>query len=123
MSSKPDATAASSPARASCLYAGAVRHRRTTPVPHEFRYSLFMVYLDLDELDTVFRSRWLWSTRRAAPARFDRRDHMGDPDQPLADEVRSLVERRTTLHLQREDIATLLQLCRRQAHRQIGIGL
>ncbi len=80
---------------ASCLYAGSVRHRRTRPVPHDFRYSMFMVYLDLDELDTVFRGRWLWSTRRAAPARFDRRDHLGDPERPLADEVRALVERRT----------------------------
>lgn len=79
----------------SCLYLGSVRHRRVRPVRHEFRYPLFMVYLDLDELATVFRDRWLWSTRRAAPARFDRRDHLGDPERPLADEVRSLVERRT----------------------------
>ena len=79
----------------SCLYAGSVRHRRSAPVPHEFRYSLFMLYLDLDELDAVFRGRWLWSTRHAAPARFDRRDHLGDPTRPLAEEVRELVERRT----------------------------
>ena len=79
----------------SCLYVGGVRHRRSRPVPHEFRYSLFMVYLDLSELDGVFRRRWLWSTRRPAPARFDRRDHLGDPRRPLADEVRDLVERRT----------------------------
>ena len=64
-------------------------------MPHEFRYSLFMVYLDLSELDQVFRRRWLWSTRRPAPARFDRRDHLGDPRRPLEDEVRDLVERRT----------------------------
>ncbi len=82
-------------ALASCLYAGVVRHRRTKPTPHGFRYSLFMVYLDLDELDTVFRGRWMWSARRAAPARFDRRDHLGDPAQPLGEEVRDLVERRT----------------------------
>ena len=80
---------------ASCLYVGGVRHRRAKPVSHEFRYSLFMVYLDLDELDTVFDGRWLWSARRSAPARFDRRDHLGDPRRPLAEEVRSLVERRT----------------------------
>ena len=34
------------------------------PVAHEFRYRLFMMYLDLDELSTVFRRRWLWSSRR-----------------------------------------------------------
>jgi len=30
------------------------------------------MYLDLTELDEVFRGRWLWSTRRAALARFSR---------------------------------------------------
>ena len=34
----------------SCLYEGSVRHRRRAHVRHEFRYRLFMVYLDLDEL-------------------------------------------------------------------------
>ena len=35
---------------ASALYEGWVRHRRMEPVEHEFRYRLFMAYLDLDEL-------------------------------------------------------------------------
>lgn len=48
----------------SCLYAGWVRHRRRTPRPHAFRYRLFMLWLDLDELDRVFAGRWLWSVRR-----------------------------------------------------------
>ena len=39
----------------SCLYEGSVQHSRTQPVRHQFRYSLYMVYLDLDELDDVFR--------------------------------------------------------------------
>jgi DUF1365 family protein len=43
----------------------------------------------------VFAARWLWSTRKPAIARFDRRDHMGDPSRPLDDEVRALVERET----------------------------
>jgi len=54
-----------------------------------------MVYLDLAELDAVFGGRWLWSTRRATLARFDRRDHFGDPDQPLDEAVRALVAKHT----------------------------
>ena len=81
--------------RASCIYEGVVRHHRFTPVEHAFGYRLFFVYLDLAEVDRVFEGRWLWSTRRPAPARFDRRDHLGDPDQPLDEAVRDLVERRT----------------------------
>jgi DUF1365 family protein len=79
----------------SCLYEGWVRHRRLAPVHNSFRYSLYMVYLDLGELDRVFRGRWLWSAHRFAPAWFRRKDHLGDPSRPLAEEVRSLVEQKT----------------------------
>lgn len=79
----------------SCLYVGRVRHRRFRPVAHAFDFPLFMVYLDLAELDEVFRGRWLWSVRRAALARFRREDHLGDPRVPLAQAVRELVAERT----------------------------
>jgi DUF1365 family protein len=76
----------------SAIFAGWVRHRRQLPVPHAFRYRMFMMYLDLAELDRVFAGRWLWSARRRAMARFRREDHFGDPQVPLEDAVRDLVE-------------------------------
>lgn len=79
----------------SWIYEGRVRHTRHRPVRHEFRYRIFQMYLDLDELDEVFRGRWLWSTRRFAPAWFRRKDHLGDPNVPLIDSVRDLVESQT----------------------------
>src|SRR3954471_20731186 len=77
------------------IYHGSLRHRRFAPALHAFRYRLYFLYLDLGELDTVFAGRWLWSTRRAAIARFDRNDHMGDPAVPLDTAVRDLVEARS----------------------------
>lgn len=77
----------------SCLYAGWVRHRRLLPRPHAFRYGLFMVYLDLAELDTVFRNRWFWSVDRPNLAWFRRADYLGDPGTPLDAAVRERVER------------------------------
>jgi DUF1365 family protein len=65
------------------------------PRPHAFGYRLYMMYLDLAELDSVFAGRWLWSTKRRALARFDRRDHVGDPAIPLDRAVRDLVAERT----------------------------
>ncbi len=76
----------------SCIYRGRVKHRRTEPVSNEFEYRLFMLYLDLDELETVFRGRWLWSTTRPNFAWFRRRDHLGEPDRPLSECVRDLVK-------------------------------
>lgn len=78
----------------SCLYEGRVSHERLTPVAHSFAYRLFMLYLDLDELDTVFRGRLLWSAKRPALAWFRRSDHLGDPQVPLDVAVRDLVETR-----------------------------
>lgn len=79
----------------SFIYEGHIRHRRTSPVHHEFQYPLYMLYLDLDELETIFRGRWFWSTRRTALARFCREDHLGDPSMPLSTAVRDLVEAET----------------------------
>jgi len=79
----------------SCAYEGVVRHRRRRPVEHAFEYRVFMVYLDLAELDEVFRGRWLWSTRRPALAWFRRGDYHGDPTLPLDTAVRDLVAQRT----------------------------
>jgi len=76
----------------SALYVGRLRHRRFSPTPHAFTYSIFQVYLDLAELDRVFNGRWFWSTRRPALAWFRRADHLGDPTVPLESAVRDLVE-------------------------------
>lgn len=79
----------------SAIYEGAVRHRRFSPVSHSFSYRLFMMYLDLDELPTLFAGRWLWSAERSNVASFKRTDHVGDPSIPLDQSTRQLVEART----------------------------
>jgi DUF1365 family protein len=80
---------------ASAVYEGWIRHRRFEPVEHEFRYRLFLMYLDLDELPRLLDRYPLWSARRPAPARFRRADFMGDPERPLAECARDVVEEQT----------------------------
>ena len=79
----------------SCLYEGAVTHSRQHPIINSFRYSMFQVLLDLDELDVVFHGCQLWSTSRPALAWFRRSDHFGDATKPLKQEVADLVELQT----------------------------
>ena len=67
----------------SCLYEGSLRHRRFGPVENTFTYGVFQLYLDLSELDEIFRGRWLWSTKRFNLAWFRRADHLGDARVPL----------------------------------------
>ncbi|MGE0824160.1 MAG: DUF1365 domain-containing protein [Candidatus Binatia bacterium] len=78
----------------SCIYRGQVRHRRFHPVRHTFAYPLFMMYLDLAELPTLFSNRWFWSVDRLSLAQFRRKDHLGDPEVQLDHAVRSAVEQR-----------------------------
>ncbi len=77
----------------SCIYEGRVLHHRFRPRQHVFTYKLFMMYVDLCELDELFRGRWCWSARRPALAWFRRRDHMGPADERLEDCVREFVQR------------------------------
>ena len=39
----------------SCIYRGTVLHKRLRERAHAFRYGLYMVFLDLGELDQVFK--------------------------------------------------------------------
>lgn len=73
---------------ASAVYDGVVRHRRYAPQPHEFRYRVAQLYLDLDELERVFAGRWLWSVERRNLAEFRRSDFMGPSDLSLGEAVR-----------------------------------
>lgn len=79
----------------SCIYTGQVRHRRFSPTSHQFQYSLFMMYVDLDELPTLFDRRWLWSSRRFSLAWFRRKDHYGKPGVKLSESIRQLVQKET----------------------------
>jgi uncharacterized protein len=83
---------------ASAVYEGWVRHRRFSPVAHEFRYRLFLMYLDLGELPEVLDPYPLFSARGRALARFRREDFMGDPARPLDECVRKAVEGATGIH-------------------------
>ena len=72
-----------STAFASAIYEGRVRHRRHAPRAHAFAYRMAQLYLDLDEVDAVFRDRWLWSNERPNLAEVRRSDFMGDAAVPM----------------------------------------
>jgi len=84
----------------SALYTGRLRHRRFAPRPHAFEHRLYMAWLDLAELDQVFRGRWLWSARRPALAWFNRADYLGDAALPLDQAVRERVASETGIRLE-----------------------
>jgi DUF1365 family protein len=80
------------PRGASCLYEGALHHRRSDP-PYDFTHRLALAYLDLEELPHLLGGRLQAS--HPGIVRFRRAGYLGDPRQPLGESVRELVERET----------------------------
>jgi DUF1365 family protein len=77
---------------AAALYVGTLRHRRHVPTRHEFRYSLFMVLLDVDRIAEAMSVSRLTGYNRRRWAAFDDRDHIGDPARPLRERVQASAE-------------------------------
>lgn len=83
----------------SCLYRGFVRHRRMQP-DHRFKYGTSWIYLDLEEVEELIRSRRLLSSGRYSPISFRREDHFGDPQESMLQAVRSFVHDQTGTRLE-----------------------
>ena len=67
----------------SAIYTGTVFHRRFVPKNHAFSYKIFLLWLDLDEIDQLDATIKGFSSTGWAPIRFKRQDYYGDPTKPL----------------------------------------
>lgn len=59
----------------SAFYIGTVFHKRFVPKAHQFKYPLYMLYLDLDEIAALDRKHWWFSANRWAPLQFNASDY------------------------------------------------
>jgi uncharacterized protein len=81
--------------QSSAIYTGWVSHQRFLPKLHGFKYKVFMMYLDLDELPKLFEGFKFWSYTTQNLAWFRRADYFGNPEKPLKDEISALVLKAT----------------------------
>lgn len=75
----------------SAIYKGWVAHQRYSPKAHGFRYRVFMMYLDLDELPQLFNQSRFWSLEKTNIAQFKRADYYGNPEKSLKAEISDLI--------------------------------
>ena len=71
----------------SAIYKGSVYHSRVVPKKHAFTYKIFLLWLNLDEIDLLEAEVKGFSTKSWAPLRFKRSDYLGDVDKPLKQSV------------------------------------
>ena len=59
----------------SAVYEGTIRHRRFVPVKNAFKYKLYMLYLDLDEVEDLFGNKWFSGFNQFNLVSFMRKDY------------------------------------------------
>lgn len=69
------------------IFTGTLRHRRFTPVAHEFVYPLFMVLLNIDRIPDLMRVSTFTSVNRWNWASFHDGDHLGQAGLPLRERL------------------------------------
>jgi DUF1365 family protein len=72
------------------LFQGTVWHERVSPA-HRFHQKVSMLYVNLDELETVFSASVLLADHGLSPAKFQRKDYTGNPNEALGTSIRKLV--------------------------------
>jgi DUF1365 family protein len=77
------------------IYTGTVRHRRYHPFESEFSYPIFLMYLDISDLENVVSRSIFWNINKPAIVSFNRKDFHGNENIPLDKAVRDTVESRT----------------------------
>jgi uncharacterized protein len=91
--------------RGNAIFSGRLMHRRYRPTRHELSYQVADVLLDVDKLEELNHSSWLFGYNRRRLFSIDDRNH-GD-GQPIAAHVRALMQ---GLELQ-EQVSQIFMLC------------
>jgi len=69
-------TSASNPISPLRLYNGVVSHTRNSPTLHRFQYSIFQIWLDVEQPQLVDKISRFWSSNKANLVRFKRQNYL-----------------------------------------------
>jgi DUF1365 family protein len=104
----------------SSIYIGWIRHRRFIPVINHFRYPIFMMYLDLDEISDLFSKKWYCGLERFNLVSFKRKDYF-EPGQ--SDLKQSVIDRVKEHYRDHQGIAPEISSVRLLGHvRYLGFN-
>ena len=79
----------------SALYTGTLFHARSQPRSHQFVFTLTMILLDLDRVESLFSRSKLWVRERLGFVSFRRRDFLPDKHATVKESVIRTVEAET----------------------------
>jgi DUF1365 family protein len=77
----------------SAIYKGKVTHRRLLPKEHSFKYNLYLNWIDLDEVDKIFKYFPILGTGKwPSLIKFNRRKYMAPHNEDLGKVVKDKIE-------------------------------
>lgn len=79
-------------ALSSAVYSGEVRHRRFGDKPHRFNYGMYMMAIDLDELDSVCQQSLVFGNKWYNPIRFCEKDYLKSEPGTLKQRISNKVQ-------------------------------
>lgn len=84
------------PTAAGYIYSGWIRHRRFTPMRHEFRMPVAMLCIDIDQWSQLFKGVPFWSSSRFSAGWLRQEDYLNTiPGSTLRERVNHAVQQAT----------------------------
>ena len=77
------------------IYKGSIRHRRFTPFTNIFNYNTFMVFFDINNIESFFKGSLFFSRKKFAIASYFRSDYHGEKNKSLDESVRDTIKDKT----------------------------
>lgn len=78
----------------SAIFEGTLRHTRVKPKLHRFEYRVRLLYLDLDDLRSLFSNNFFWSYNRFNLGCFMRKDYFGDKSLSLKKAIQGEIRKK-----------------------------
>lgn len=75
----------------SCIYEGTVLHQRLVPRTHEFSYQACMLYLDIDELQSIAKKTRFFSLQKRNLMWFNREDYINPQKGTIREAINEII--------------------------------
>ena len=85
------------------LFKGTVTHTRTSPIAHQFQYSFFQIWLDVERPELIDNISPFWSSKKHNLVRFNRHHYLPNNDnktQSLHQSICKKIQQQTNKHFQ-----------------------
>jgi DUF1365 family protein len=79
------------------IYKGTITHTRHLPKKHKFKYSITMLFIDLDDLQSAFKKNFFWSYEKINIGSFLNSDYYVKNNNEISASIKNLVKKEISI--------------------------